>query len=157
MAVEVTGSGPADMKLLAARLREADPALRRELRRNMKALAGPVVSRVQASILSMPSHHDGSLRGQVARTVSASAGFTRAGVRLEIVSSGRKMPAGEDRLPGFLDSARGWNHPVFGNRDVWRRQHGKTGWFENPITSAGPALKRAAQAAMDETAHRLEG
>jgi len=154
---EITGGGPAEMKQLAARLHEADPALKRELRRNLRAAAGPVVAAVQESILSMPSHHDGSLRAEVARTVSSSVGLTRNGARLEIVSSGRKMPAGEDRLPGFLDSVKGWNRPVFGNRDVWRRQHGKPAWFERPVTGKAPALRRTAQDAMDETKRKLGG
>jgi hypothetical protein len=152
---EITGTGPAEMKLLAARLHDADPALKRELRRSMRTAAGPVVAAVRASILSMPSHHDGSLRAGTARTVSSSVGLTRTGARLDIVSAGRKMPAGEDRLPGFLDSAKGWSHPVFGNRDVWVRQHGKPAWFERPPAVAAPALRRAVQDAMDATARKL--
>jgi hypothetical protein len=157
MAVRVTGGGPVEMKKLAVELKAADPKFKRELQRNMRAIAAPVVARVRESILTMPSHHDGTLRGQVARTVSSSVGLSKSGVRLDIISSGAKMPAGEDRLPGFLDSARGFNHPVFGNRGVWRRQWGKTGWFENPITQEAPAMKAAVQAAMDETARHLEG
>lgn len=155
MATRVTGTGPAEMKLLAARLKTADPALKRDLRRNMRQIAAPTVARVRESILSMPSHHDGTLRGEIARTVSSSVGITKTGVRLDILSSGRKMPAGKDRLPGFTDSARGWNHPVFGNRNVWRRQHGKPGWFELTIMRSARDAERAVQRAMGATARKL--
>lgn len=155
MATRVTGTGPAEMKLLAARLKTADPALKRELRRNMRTIIAPTVARVRESILSMPSHHHGTLRAEIARTVSASTGITRTGVRLDILSSGRKMAAEKDRLPGFTDSARGWKHPVFGNRNVWVRERGKPGWFELTIMRSAPYAERAVQHAMDTTARKL--
>jgi hypothetical protein len=165
MAVTVTGGGPAEMKLLAVRLREADPALQRELRRNMRAAAGPIVARVRASILSMPAVHGSPpgrvpLREALARTVNSSVRLTPKGVQADIVSLGSRMPRGEGNLNAYTGALRGWGHPVFeqrGREKVWVRQHGKPGWFERPITQAAPALKAAVQDAMDETKRKLEG
>ncbi len=157
----VTGTGPAEMKALAARLREADPALKRALRRNMRDIAAPTVARVQASILSMPSHHAGQFRAHIAATVTSSVGITRNGVQISILSRGAKMGPGqgEDTLPKHVDSRRGWAHPVFARRGrerVWVRQMGKPGWFEDPIGRSGPAVQRACQQAMDEVKRKLE-
>ena len=158
---KVTGPGPLDMKLLAARLRDADPALKRELRRNFKAAAEPVIGDVEQSILLMPSHHGGTLRREVAKTVSAGTSFTAAGVRVQIDSNGAKMPPGKGTLPHHLDSDKGWNHPVYGHgpRSRWhwsrRRQHGKPHWFERPIADNAREFQAAAQKAIDEVQRKL--
>jgi hypothetical protein len=170
MATRVTGPGPAQMKLLAVKLHQADPELRRELRRQFRAIAAPTVADVRASILSMPSHHDGTLRGEIARTVSASVGATRSGVRLDIVSSGRKMPPGKGELPRDTNAAK-WNHPVFarpmgeiiahmagkghGRGWVWVKQVGKPHWFETAVSKNAPRARAAVLDAMNSTARRL--
>lgn len=157
---KVAGTGPAELRLLSAKLRAADPALRRELLRQFRKVAAPTVRRVQASALGMPAvkYHEG-LREQVARTVYASTGVTKAGARLNIVSAGRRMPEGKENLPAYMNRARGWGHPVFqrrGRRAVWVRQHGDTSWFESPVIQAAPALRQAAQRAIDDVKHQLE-
>ena len=96
----VTGSGPEELKSLAVRLKEADPKLRLEMRRAFNRTAAPVVREVQASILSMPSVHGSPpgrvpLREAIARTVTSSVSTAPSGVKLEIVSLGRRMPEGE--------------------------------------------------------------
>jgi hypothetical protein len=183
MATRVTGPGPAQMKLLAVKLHQADPELRRDLRRQFRAIAAPTVADVRASILSMPSHHDGTLRGEIARTVSSSVGATRSGVRLDIVSSGRKMPPGKGELPRDTNAAK-WNHPVFarpmaeliahmtagfspkprsghapsrqhGRGWTWVKQTGKPHWFETAVSKNAPRARAAVLDAMSQTARRL--
>jgi hypothetical protein len=181
MPVVLTGDGPADMKALAVRLREADPRLRAELRRNFRAIGGPIVREVQKSVLGMRAeHYREGLREEIAGTVSASTGITRTGVRLDIVSLGSRMPEGKDTLPQHTDSAKGWNHPVFGRAEAervavsarraqgpgkgrghgrgwaWVKQWGKPRWFEGTITRSAPEARRAAQAALDDMRRRLE-
>lgn len=158
---QVTGPGVLDMKLLAARLKDADPALKRELRRRFRDAAEPVTGDVEQSILLMPSRHDGTLRREVAKTIAVRTSLTSAGVRVQIDSLGSRMPPGKDTLPRHLDSAKGWNHPVYGHgprgRWAWtkKRQHGKEGWFERPITDNARQFRDAALAAIDETARHL--
>ena len=124
---EVTGAGVTEMKLLAARLKEADPKLKRELRKNFRDAAEPVIGDVEQSILLMPSRHDGTLRREVARTVVARTSFSAAGVRVQIDSLGSKMPEGKGTLPHHLDSDKGWNHPVYaqGDRFFLRRSRAR--------------------------------
>lgn len=165
---KVTGPGPAELKALAERLREADPKLRLELRRNMRKAADPLVREVQASILAMPSVHGSppgrsSLRAAIARTVAASVGMTKAGVRVDIVSLGARMPQGEQNLNKLTDQRRGWGHPVFGRHWqtrkewTWVRQFGRPGWFEGTISDHARDVQAQIQAAMDETKRKLEG
>jgi hypothetical protein len=158
---EVTGSGVTGMKLLAARLKEADPVLKRELRKKFRDAAEPVAGDVEQSILLMPSHHGGTLRREVARTVVVRTSFSSAGVRVQIDSLGSKMPAGKGTLPHHLDSDKGWNHPVWGHgpRSRWgwtrRRQLGKPGWFERPIADNAREFRDAALKAIAETEKHL--
>ena len=152
---EVTGSGVLDMKLLAARLKEADPALKRELRKNFRDAAEPVIGDVQQSILLMPSHHDGTLRAGIARTVTVSTSLTGDGIAVRVSSLGSRMPPGKESLPFHVDSGRGWGHPVFGHRDRWVRQQGKPEWFERPIADNARQFQGAAQQALDETQRKL--
>ena len=48
MAVKVTGPGPSELKILGAKLKTADPALKRDLRRNFRGIATPIVAEVRA-------------------------------------------------------------------------------------------------------------
>jgi hypothetical protein len=174
---EVTGSGVTGMKLLAAKLKEADPKLKRELRRNFRAAAAPLVEDVKNSILTMPSHHAGQLREEVANTVVLRTSFSTAGVRVNIDSLGARMPPGKGTLPHHLDSEQGWNHPVYGRAEAeaesvalqkihgkgfghgrawtWRKQFGKPGWFERPITDGAREFRNAALAAIDAVEREL--
>lgn len=175
----VTGTGPTEMKALAAKLKAAPAEMKLNLRRQLRAQAAPAARAARESILSMPSKHDGTLRGEVARTVSASVGLSARGARLDIVSSGRKMPPGKQELPADLDRAKGWQHPVFGRAEAeimahmaagfsktkgarghgrgwtWRHQTGKPGWFEVPLTKRAPELRAAAERAIEDVKRKL--
>lgn len=145
-----------ELKLLALRLRTADPRLKRDLRRNLRQAAGPVAGKVQAAILAMPSHHDGTLRGEVARTITVQATTART-VGISIASLGSRMPHGEATLPVHLNRARGWRHPVYGNRRNWAHQMGRPGFFDDTIRRNAGGFQDAARRAMNDTARHIEG
>jgi len=151
----VTGSGVVDMKLLAVKMRTADPRLKKALRKKLTDAARPVARRVQDSILSMPAHDEAGLRAETAATVKVTSRISRSGISVSIVSYGGKMPAGKESLPKHLDSSRGWGHPVWGHRDRWVRQRGKPQWFETPPTLNRNEFRSACEAAMNETARQL--
>jgi hypothetical protein len=151
----VTGGGPEEMKRLAARMRTADRVLLKNLRRQMRDLADPLVGAAREAIEASPSKHDGTLRGEVAKTVSASVSVTGSRVTLAVVSRGSRMPAGKGDLAAYLNG-RGWRHPVYGRRSVFQASRA-TGWFSETIAGRAPDLRRAVEAAMDETARQLEG
>ena len=174
---KVTGPGVPAMKLLAERLKEADPVLKRELRRNFKDAAEPVAGDVQQSILLMPSKHGGTLRREVAKTVTVRTSFATSGVRVAIESLGQRMPPGKQTLPHHLDSPKGWNHPVYGRKEAekialaarrtlgkggghgrgwtWVRQYGKPGWFEKPVIDNARQFRDAALKAIDAVEREL--
>jgi hypothetical protein len=153
---EARVTGGEQLKLLAAQLKDADPALKRELRRNFKAAAEPVIGDVQQSILLMPSHHDGTLRAGIARTVTVSTSLTGDGVAVRVSSLGSRMPPGKESLPFHADSAKGWRHPVFGHWERTKRpQYGKPEWFERPVADNAREFAAAAQRSVDEIQRKL--
>ncbi len=138
---------------------------------------------VKNSILTMPSHHAGQLREEVAKTVVLRTSFSSAGVRVNIDSLGSKMPPGKTTLPHHIDSDKGWNHPVYARGPrftlrrsrarkyrhlkehlkplvkqgawTWVHQEGKPGWFERPITDNAREFRTAALKAIAETEKHL--
>lgn len=158
--VQVEGDGVAKLRVLAVKLKAADPKLRSELRRKIGAQADPLVRKVQRSVLEMRSEHsvDHSFREQLAHTVYASVTARRTGVAVEIVSSGRRMPLGMQNLNSQTDDPDGWGHPVFADRSkprskwVWvkPKQRGKPGWFELPVVASQREVAAAVQDAIDE-------
>lgn len=174
MATRVTGGGPEEMRRLAARMRTASDELRKNLRRQMRDAADPVVGAVREAIQASPSRHDGTLRGEAAKTVSASVSVSGSQVTLAITSRGSLMPEGKGNLPAYLNDDKRWKHPVFGRAiaeieaQVAGRGHGRgwtwvrqssraAGWFDRTISDRAPDLRRAVEAAMDETARKLGG
>lgn len=170
----VTGGGQEEMRRLAGRLKTADAELRRQLRKALRDAAGPVTGAVREAIAASPSKHDGTLRGETARTVSASVSVAGSRVTLAIVSRGSLMPDGKGNLPAYLNDDKRWKHPVFGRplaeieAQVTGKGHGRgwtwvkqsshaVGWFDKTIAGRAPDLRRSVESAMDETARKLEG
>jgi len=176
---EIAGNGPRELKELAAKLAVADPKLRTSLRKKLREIARPVNEAVRNEILTGTGWHaapagptrthgkpgrtyhhvPGSLRKEIADTVRTSVGASRVGVRMDIVSTGRRMPPGKQTLPVHTDRRRGWGHPVFLHGTVaarprqqwaWVREWGPAGWFEEGGTRAGRAAQAAAKDALDE-------
>lgn len=178
--VAVTGGGKSEMIALAARLKDADRTLSRALRADLRAAAAPVVGRTRAAIESLPSHHGGELRAEMAATVRASVSLgVRSGVQVTIVSAGSKMPPGKGNLPKWFDIGL-WHHPVFARGErvrgkavgkdrrtgrltydppgwTWVTQTGKPGWFEGTIGASQPAFAAGVQRSLDDLARYLEG
>lgn len=132
--------GARQLQRLARRFREhGDGAeLRRDLRRNLRERAKPVVAEVKAAALRVqvsstrggiayPNRSTG-LRARVAKATKLS--FARSGVT--ILVSAKAFGAYGSTLPKYLDSELEgygrWRHPVFG-KDVWTAQKGNPFFF----------------------------
>ena len=111
----VTGPGVTEMELLAVKLKEADPALRRALYKQLRGEVNPVADAVRRSALDMPAYKypASGLREEIAATITTSVSVTKTGVRVTISSLGKRMPPGKENLPAYTNRAKGWSHPVF--------------------------------------------
>lgn len=119
----VGGPGPEQLRELAARLKVADPVLKRQLRRNLRNAVKPAAQAAKDSILAMPSKHDGHLREALAKSVTVSTSITGRQIQIDIVQNGKKLEAtGQGTLGQLFDSDKGFRHPVYANPDLPRQK-----------------------------------
>jgi hypothetical protein len=146
---------------LIRQLRDAPAGLSRDLRRDLGQAGNQVAAKTRAKIRSAASRRAGSLREEIAGTVSVRGLLRRSGAAVEIKSDGTKMPDGKENLAAYADGYwpwQRWRHPVWGH-DPWKTQEWPSarGWFSGTIRAESPQFAAAAQAAMNETAGRIEG
>jgi hypothetical protein len=175
----ITGDGPDKMRELTAKLKTADPILKRELRRALKDAATPAADAARASILAMPGTKVGTppLRAAVAGSVVIRTSMTGL-IQVSIVAEPNRMPPGMGNMPKRLNQAT-FNHPVYGSRLgeqasvllkkaggkggghgrawTWVTQKGKQGWFDDSISKVGPEAQNKINDAMDATADYIAG
>lgn len=137
--MQVTLVDAGDLKAVAKALKQHEDGkeIRKNLGRELRAVARPLVPKVRQAWLSAPSTQGPGrgapdLRQLLAKATGVQVRFTgrEAGVRIR--TDGRKMPSGMRALPGYVEGIRRrpWRHPVFGNRDVWVQQPAWPRFFE---------------------------
>lgn len=131
---------------------------RRELAEELHEALQPGVIAVRSSIMSMASagleHAGEPLRSAVAGNVVTDIrlGASGGGARIRVRRTG--LPRGFANAPKRLNGRSGWRHPVFGP-DVWVRQIGKPGWFDDTLRALRPKLRQSAQKALQSRADRI--
>lgn len=135
-----------------------DKKLQRELSRSVRKVTRPIVKDLRSAIKSLPvsgSRGRGSrsranydldrmkklteknalkaikragLRDTIARAIRSEFRTTGRSAGVKISVKGTLIPPDQRVLPKYLDSPKGWRHPVFGNRQNWVRQKGRPWW-----------------------------
>lgn len=179
MGYKIEGDGPQKMRELTAKLKTADPILKRELRRALKDAAGGGADAARASILAMPGTKTGTppLRQAVADCITVRVTIGTS-IQVAVVAEPTKMPPGMGNMPKRLNQAT-FNHPVYGSRLgehasvllkkaggeggghgrawTWTTQKGKKDWFDGAILRTAPDAERKINDAMDLTAEYIAG
>jgi len=165
---------PASLRKIMAMAKEVDPALKREIYKELRA-AGDVAaqaardavtgalpakadnrSRVQKLLrhsISTKATGSGALRAAIAQGVRVGLGSGKASKGIRITSSDRYLPESKKAM-NRVYRLRTFRHPVFGG-DRWVSQHGKD-WFYTPIRNKTPEFEKAVSAALDSAAATLE-
>ncbi|WP_406527386.1 hypothetical protein [Streptomyces sp. I8-5] len=143
-------AGP-EWDLVAAQLREADPAMPGNLRDALRKAADPIAEDTRRAALALPARgrkHSG-LRGRVAAGVRVQPSTAQdIGIRFTTSMADPQ----EAELPRGLDNGiRGWRHPVFGNSDNWVHQRGGS-WFRSTIADDRAQVQDALSGVLDEAA-----
>jgi hypothetical protein len=149
------------LKRVAMALRQESDgkALARDLGKNIRKALAPAVAEARAGIRSMPSAglpvEGGGLRQAIARRIRAQAKLSGRypGARVRVTKRG--MPREFQLAARRTNRRKGWRHPVYGNTDVWTRQLGKPGWFDDPMRRGRPRYRAAVLAALNESARRI--
>jgi hypothetical protein len=150
---EVNGGN--DLKRIAKELRHVSNGreIRKRLTREIRREAKPIVPRVRSAILSIPSKGEGStgLRSRLAKATKLQVRTTGRDAGVVIRVDGRKMPAGEGRLPAYMEGTKKpWRHPVYGNRNAWVQQQDSHPYFYRIVIPFGLQAKRAVLRAVEK-------
>lgn len=176
--VKVSVTGQRELEELGHRLKVAgEKELTKELRKGLKKASVPAVRAAQAAIRALPVRgvrggglaareihqqrrrvkarrlRAAGLRESIARAIKAQIS-TSGAASVRIRTSSSELPSDQRKLPRHLDSAKGWWHPVFGNREAWAQQYGKP-WFGETLKKQGPTVRKETLAAMDEVARKI--
>lgn len=129
-----------------------------ELASDLHAALEPGVTAVRSAVMGMATgglpHAGEGLRQAVAAQVESIVRTSgpRAGARIR---AGKPAVRGFRNAPARLNSLRGWRHPVFGDYDTWVHQTGAPDWFDGTLRRLRPALRAAAEKALDKRAQRI--
>lgn len=142
----------------ALKAEEDGKQLRKELTKNMRDALRPGAADAKAGIMSMASatpHGGPALKSSIARKI-------RPEVRITGKFPGAKIKAMKTpNIRGFANAAKrtnrasGWRHPVYGNREIWVQQNGKTKWFDHAFEGQEGHYRRAVQFALADMVNRI--
>lgn len=132
--------------------------LRRDLADNLHSALEPAVGAVRAAVMSMATgglpHAGEPLRVAVAAGVQVEVQLSGRAAGARIVATKHGMPRGFAQAPKRLNARRGWRHKVYG-RDVWVRQVGAPGWFDDTLRRGQERYRTAVRVALDRVARRI--
>lgn len=155
--------------------READGKQRiRDLRKELRGAAKPMIPLVRASIMSMSSKNENAARGRkplrvtMARAVTIQTRFTGQRAGVYVFMNPRKMPDGFKSIPAYFEQAdlRGGKYkklrhrvyPTHKNPDTWVEQDVPSrGYFTWAVRNGDKEAERAVKQVLDQTARRLGG
>ena len=96
------------------------------------------------------------LRESIANATSGSisTGSRATGVSVTWKVRAAKMPNSQRKLAKAFNSAKGWRHPIFGNREDWVTQHGSP-YFDAVIKKHQGELRDAVVNGMAKAAEKI--
>ncbi|MFD8117095.1 hypothetical protein [Streptomyces microflavus] len=144
-------AGPEFRKVEAA-LAKADAAFPEKFRNRIEELAEPLAGKARAKVIGLPTPSNAGstgLRQRVAEGVAVRVNG-RGGVRITT-----SMSEPDERIiPRGLDRARGWRHPLFGNRDHWFANPGYS-WFMETMQDGQGEFERELTDVIEDTARDI--
>lgn len=154
----VTSIEGLDVLVRRIRREEDGKELRKELAKNLREELKPAAALAKSGIMSMSSAGPGTspaLRSSIAKKIrpEVKLGGRWSGARVKAF----KTPGVREfrNAPKRTNRARGWRHPVFGDRDQWVTQRGNEQWFDRALEGRRDHYRRAILRAMAAMARRI--
>lgn len=144
------------------RLADGGTVLRKELQKRLKGAGQDAARKAQARIRGASSKHPGTLRAELAASVTVRGIARRSGAATLVQSLGSRMPPGKGTLVGYSNAGarwKRWRHPVFGRiEEEWKSQTwpSAAGWFDKTLADQEPEITKQVRAAIDDTISELE-
>jgi hypothetical protein len=161
MPVELSVDQHALQALARALSAEADgKKLRRDLSKSLRQAMEPLKHQVIGNLLGLddtsPAAGTLSLRQSLVPLVKAQGRLSgrSTGARLRVGAKGAAR--GFDHAARRLNRAKGWRHPLFGNREVWIEQRATpVEWFDSATRKSHGEMRKAVLSAMEDMAQRI--
>lgn len=144
-------AGPEWERVIAA-LTRANGELPGELGDTIERDAEKLADVTRGRVLGLPTPRNAGHTGLRAKVA--------AGVHVERLSTGAvrvqtSMPArSEGIIPRGLDRAKGWRHPLFGDKDHWFSNPGYD-WFLSTFRNGGDEIERDLKSVLDRAAREI--
>lgn len=148
-------------QVIASYERMTNGEITRKMRRRLANAGSPLVPRVRAAILNIPSKgtvpYKGmpGLRVEIAACVESWVFIHGPQVQVGVAVNAAKMPDGKKALPLYMEGAKApWRHPLFGDYGHWVVQSPHP-YFYGAVAFYGPASRNALERAADDIARAL--
>lgn len=148
-------SGLEDFDRAASSIEYVEREFPKWVRRDIEDSANSIKDNARRRIMEEATHglkHTG-LRASIAAGVSVVSVSDDTGSGSAVVTT---VPnANEAPIPRGFDfglQARGWRHPVFGNKKKWVSQRGDISWFSDSVNEEKPILEEKVKGAMEDAA-----
>lgn len=161
----MAGDYASELESLARELRrQADGAMFRTMTRAMRDGVEPAEKRIRAGIEAGSLPRRGGYGAEVdsdldlftsVSTTGRDPGVTLIGRPLGRVKAAGGRVSG-DRSWRRLDRTGALWHPVFGDRDVWRKTQARPGFFTRPCLESGPGVERNLEVALQDVADEVD-
>jgi len=143
----------------ALRYEQDGTRIRRQIAAELRKAVEPAVADAKARISAMHStglaHAGDPLNTAIARKVKAQVRFSgkQSGVRVRVATT--PDVRGFKNAPRRTNRAKGWRHPVFGDRERWVHQEGPIGWFDDAMHAHPDQYVAAVRRVIEDAARRI--
>lgn len=129
-----------------------DKNLAKQLRKDLRVAAKPVVADVKREVKAIPTtgKYGSGVRAKTARGVGLRISAAKRGGAVTIVTADRALPPRQKAMSRLLNQKR-WRRPVGKTRQRWVWQTSQP-YFETSILRHQVALRRAVEDALDKAA-----
>jgi hypothetical protein len=161
MPVELSVDQRGLQELARALSAEADgKKLRRDLSKQLRQAIEPLKQQAISNLLGIddtsPAEASPSLRQSIVPLIKAQGRLSgrSTGARLRVGGTGAAR--GFTHAARRLNRAKGWRHPLFGNREAWVEQRATpVEWFDSATRQSHDEMRDAVLGAMEDMAQRI--
>lgn len=156
MAESAEVRGVEQLVTLAANLKKAQPELRKQLGRRIRAAGVETSKDIKAGVLATFPQRGGLANLAAATPISIRTRMTgkSAGVRLQ---ANPRRGGVTKRTLQSMEKSGTWRHPAWGNRKAWVSQtdSGTDDWFSEPAEKDKPKIQTEVLKALDDVARQI--
>lgn len=151
--LKISVSGGEVFSRAMSALAEADDSLAVHVPEEARLLADRLAAIAKKAVLGEPTH--GLKQRDLRATVSEGVDVRQNGPGDVTITTSMPKPDEAELPRGMDEPVRGWQHPVFGNRNNWVRQHDAFSWFTDSMQSGQEEGQRDLERLLKDAVDRV--